>query len=42
MGRLRQPDELVEAVIFLCSPMALFINSLVLPIDSGFAAYAVV
>ena len=40
MGRYGGPEELVGAVIFLCSPAASFINGVVLPVDGGFSAYS--
>ena len=40
MARYGKPEELVGAVIFLCSPAAAFINGVVLPVDGGFAAYS--
>jgi len=40
MGRYGSPDELVGAVIFLCSDAASFVNGTVIPIDGGFSAYS--
>ncbi len=40
MGRYGKPEELVGAIIFLCSDAASFITGVVLPIDGGFNAYA--
>ena len=40
MGRYGKPEEMVGAVVFLCSPAASFINGVVLPIDGGFSAYS--
>lgn len=40
MGRYGKAEELVGAVIFLCSPAAGFINGVVLPIDGGYDAYS--
>jgi NAD(P)-dependent dehydrogenase (short-subunit alcohol dehydrogenase family) len=40
MGRYGKPEELVGAVIFLCSPAASFVNGAVLPVDGGYAAYS--
>ncbi|MCH8029750.1 MAG: SDR family oxidoreductase [Candidatus Dadabacteria bacterium] len=35
MGRVGQPDEVAEAVVWLCSDRASFITGHVLPIDGG-------
>lgn len=40
MGRYGSPDELVGAVMFLCSDAASFVNGSVIPIDGGFSAYS--
>ena len=40
MGRYGKPEELLGAVIFLCSDESSFINGVILPIDGGFAAYS--
>lgn len=40
MGRYGKPEELLGAVIFLCSDEASFVNGVILPIDGGFAAYS--
>lgn len=40
MGRYGNPEELIGAVIFLCSDAASFVTGVVLPIDGGFNAYA--
>ncbi len=40
MGRYGKPEELIGAVIFLCSDEASFINGVILPIDGGFSAYS--
>jgi NAD(P)-dependent dehydrogenase (short-subunit alcohol dehydrogenase family) len=40
MARYGKPEELVGAVIFLCSDAASFITGVVLPIDGGFNAYS--
>lgn len=39
MQRYADPDEMVGAVIFLCSEAASFINGVCLPIDGGFSSY---
>lgn len=41
MGRYGQPEELIGAVIFLCSDAASFVNGAVLPIDGAFQAYSI-
>jgi NAD(P)-dependent dehydrogenase (short-subunit alcohol dehydrogenase family) len=40
MGRYGKPEELVGAVIYLCSEAASFVTGIVLPIDGGFNAYS--
>lgn len=39
MGRFGEPEELVGAVLWLCSDAASFVNGAVIPIDGGFSAY---
>jgi NAD(P)-dependent dehydrogenase (short-subunit alcohol dehydrogenase family) len=39
MGRYGEPEEMVGAVIWLCSEAASFVNGAVIPIDGGFSAY---
>ena len=39
MGRLAAPEEVGNAMIFLASPLASYINGAVLPIDGGWTAY---
>ncbi len=36
-GRFGTPDELLGALIWLCSPGASFVNGVVVPVDGGFA-----
>lgn len=40
MGRLGTPEDLVGAVVFLCSPASAFVTGAVLPVDGGFSAGA--
>jgi len=40
MARFGNPDDLVDAALFLCSEAARFITGVVLPVDGGFSAYA--
>jgi len=40
MGRYGKPEELVGAIMFLCSDAASFVTGVVLPIDGGFNAYS--
>ncbi len=40
MGRYGNPEELIGAVIYLCSDAASFVTGVVLPIDGGFNAYS--
>ena len=40
MGRFGKPEELNEAVKFLCSDGASFITGIVLPIDGGFSSFS--
>lgn len=39
MGRFGEPEELVGAILWLCSDAASFVNGAVVPIDGGFSAY---
>ena len=38
MGRLREPSEVAEAILFLASDQASFITGAILPVDGGFLA----
>jgi NAD(P)-dependent dehydrogenase (short-subunit alcohol dehydrogenase family) len=38
MGRLGEPSEVAEAILFLASDQASFITGAVLPVDGGFLA----
>jgi len=40
MGRYGEPEELIGAIIWLCSEAASFVNGVVIPIDGGFSAYS--
>ena len=39
-GRFGEAEELVGALIWLCSPAAAFVNGVVVPIDGGFSAFS--
>src|SRR5262249_10814308 len=36
LGRIAQPEEIAESVLFLCSPQALSITGALLTVDNGF------
>jgi NAD(P)-dependent dehydrogenase (short-subunit alcohol dehydrogenase family) len=38
MKRWGEPEELVGAVLFLCSPAAAFVTGAILPVDGGYLA----
>lgn len=38
-GRFGQPEELVGAVVWLCSSAARFVTGVVIPVDGGFSAF---
>jgi NAD(P)-dependent dehydrogenase (short-subunit alcohol dehydrogenase family) len=40
MGRFGKPEELVGAVVWLCSDAASFVTGTVIPIDGGFSAFS--
>lgn len=37
LGRWGEPDDVVGAALFLCSPAARFVTGVVLPVDGGFS-----
>ncbi len=39
-GRFGEPEELVGALLWLCSPGARFVNGVVIPVDGGFSAFS--
>jgi NAD(P)-dependent dehydrogenase (short-subunit alcohol dehydrogenase family) len=39
IGRMGRPDEIAEAVLWLCSPGASFVLGVALPVDGGFVAH---
>jgi NAD(P)-dependent dehydrogenase (short-subunit alcohol dehydrogenase family) len=40
MGRFGKPEELVGAVLWLCSDAASFVTGTVIPVDGGFSAFS--
>lgn len=40
LGRFGNPEDLLGAVLWLCSPAAAFVTGVVIPIDGGFSAYS--
>jgi len=40
MKRFGSPDDLIGALIWLCSPAAAFVTGIVLPVDGGFSAFS--
>jgi NAD(P)-dependent dehydrogenase (short-subunit alcohol dehydrogenase family) len=38
MGRFGEPDELIGAVVWLCSDAARFVTGITVPVDGGFSA----
>lgn len=39
-GRFGNPEDLVGTLIWLCSPGAIFVNGVVVPVDGGFSAFS--
>ena len=40
MGRYGRPEEMVGAIVYLCSEAASFVTGIVLPIDGGYNSYS--
>jgi len=40
LGRFGEADELMGALVWLCSPSARFVTGIVLPVDGGFSAFS--
>jgi NAD(P)-dependent dehydrogenase (short-subunit alcohol dehydrogenase family) len=40
LGRFGEADELMGALVWLCSPSAHFVTGIVLPVDGGFSAFS--
>ncbi len=38
IGRLGEPGELAEAVVWLCSDRASFVTGIAMPVDGGYTA----
>jgi NAD(P)-dependent dehydrogenase (short-subunit alcohol dehydrogenase family) len=38
IGRIAEPREIAEAVLWLCSPAASFVSGAALPVDGGYTA----
>ncbi len=38
MGRLAEPEEIADAILFLASPAAAMITGTILPVDGGYLA----
>jgi NAD(P)-dependent dehydrogenase (short-subunit alcohol dehydrogenase family) len=39
MRRFGEPEELVGALVWLCSDAARFVTGVVVPVDGGFSAF---
>jgi len=39
-GRFGEPEELIGTIVWLCSPVAGFVNGVVVPVDGGFGAFS--
>ncbi|MGQ9547923.1 MAG: SDR family oxidoreductase [Roseiflexus sp.] len=39
-GRFGVPDDVIATLIWLCSPVAAFVNGVVVPVDGGFSAFS--
>jgi NAD(P)-dependent dehydrogenase (short-subunit alcohol dehydrogenase family) len=39
-GRFGEPEDLIGALIWLCSPGAGFVNGVIVPVDGGFGAFS--
>jgi NAD(P)-dependent dehydrogenase (short-subunit alcohol dehydrogenase family) len=40
MGRFGEPEDLVGALIWLCSPASSFVTGAVVPVDGGFSTFS--
>lgn len=38
LGRIAQPDEISDAVLYLLSPRSSFVTGVILPVDGGYVA----
>jgi len=38
IGRIAEPREIAEAVLWLCSPAASFVSGAAVPVDGGYTA----